>query len=133
MICSKKIEKLIEQNFLNLNQWERQLEIDFKIHFMHFMPKSETNHYWEMSLIWDDLSLRISFRYSKKSAVFEICNTMCILQVKRGPFIIDVIYKGALLGKKPQNFYPIIMKLGQNELLKSCSFWPQRVHQVKNK
>ena len=37
----KKIEKLIGQNFLNLNQWERQLEIDFKIHFMHFMPKSE--------------------------------------------------------------------------------------------
>ena len=39
--CSKKIEKLIGQNFLNLNQWERQLEIDFRIHFMHFMPKSE--------------------------------------------------------------------------------------------
>ena len=39
--CCKKIEKLIGQKFLNLNQWERQLEIDFKIHFMHFMPKSE--------------------------------------------------------------------------------------------
>ena len=33
--------ELIGQIFLNLNQWERQLEIDFKIHFMHFMPKSE--------------------------------------------------------------------------------------------
>ena len=43
--CSKKFEKMIGQNFLNLNQWERQIEIDFKIHFMHFMPKSETNHY----------------------------------------------------------------------------------------
>ena len=74
--CCKKIEKLIGQNFLNLNQWERQLKQILKYILCTLCLKVKTNHYWEMSLIWDDLSLRISFRYSKKSAVSEICNTM---------------------------------------------------------
>ena len=41
---SKKIEKLIG-DFFELKSIGRQLEIGFEIHFMHFMPKSETNHY----------------------------------------------------------------------------------------
>ena len=70
--CCKKIEKLIAQKFLNLNQWERQLKQILKYILCTLCLKVKTNHYWEMSLIWDDLSLRISFRYRKKST--EVSN-----------------------------------------------------------
>ena len=43
--CSKKIEKLIEQKFLNLNQWERQLKQILKYILCTLCLKVKTNHY----------------------------------------------------------------------------------------